>query len=166
MLEKLALRKFLKIIKKNIFSSVPFKILELSNPPSYKNSKTDSTENISFVCFENFKIGWRASVVESHFNKVAKTVGFCNSAQKSKKCMVCSEMCSSRNFEKSPFNKSCRLTVESLNATKNKLLVNFLKGVLKFIENFQEMISNDFPYQKFQTCKLLPSALCVFKLLR
>ena len=74
-----------------VFSSVPFKKLELSNPPTYNNSKTDSTANISFACFQNFKIGLRSSVVESFFPKVTETQGFCNSVQKSNTCMVCSE---------------------------------------------------------------------------
>ena len=42
-----------------------------------------------------------------------------------------------------------RLTVESLSVTKNELIVKFLKGALQFTENFQEVISNGFPYQKF-----------------
>ena len=49
---------------------------------------------------------------------------------------------SSRNFEKSPFKKSCKFTVESLNATKNELLVKYLKGTLKFKEDFEEVISD------------------------
>ena len=85
------MKKVLENYQKNVFSGALFKKLELSNPFTYNNSKTHSTANISFVCFENFKIGWRASVVESLFNKIAGTPRFCNSVQKSKKCMVCSE---------------------------------------------------------------------------
>ena len=77
MLEKLLLRKIWKIIRKNVFSSVPFKKFELSNPPTYNYRKTDSSANVSFVCFENFKIGLRASVVESHLGKATETFGFC-----------------------------------------------------------------------------------------
>ena len=54
-----------------------FKKFELSNPPTYNYAKTDFAEDIFFVCFENFKIGWRASVVESYLNKVTETFGFC-----------------------------------------------------------------------------------------
>ena len=32
------------------------------------------------------------------------------------------------------------------NATKNELLTKFVKGALKLIENFQEMISNGVPF--------------------
>ena len=34
------------------------------------------------------------------------------------------------------------------NSTKNELLTKFLKGALKFTENFVEVISNGVPYQK------------------
>ena len=72
MLEKLLLRKFCKII-----SSVPFKKFELSNRPTYNYRKTDPAAIISFICFENFEIGSRASVVESHLSKVTETFEFC-----------------------------------------------------------------------------------------
>ena len=89
---KTATKKVLEKYQKNVFSSVPFKKVELSKPPTYNNSKIDSTANISFVCFENFQIAWRASVVESLFSKVTETSGFCNSVEKSNTtCMVCSE---------------------------------------------------------------------------
>ena len=74
---KTAVKKVLQNYQKNVFSSVPFKKFELSNPPTYNYRKTDSAANISFVCFENFKIGLRASVVEPHLNKVTETYGFC-----------------------------------------------------------------------------------------
>ena len=54
---KTAVKKVLKNYQKIVFSSVPFKKFELSNPPTYNYAKTDSTANTSFVCFENFKIG-------------------------------------------------------------------------------------------------------------
>ena len=34
------------------------------------------------------------------------------------------------------------------NASKNKLLIKFLKGALKLTENLQEVISNGFPFCK------------------
>ena len=40
------------------------------------------------------------------------------------------------------------------NATENELLTKFLKYVLKLIENFQEIISTEVPYQKFTNCRL------------
>ena len=74
---KTAVKKVLQNYQKNISSSVPFKKFELSNPPTYKYRKTDSAAFISFVCFENLKIGLRASMVESHLSKVPETFGFC-----------------------------------------------------------------------------------------
>ena len=44
-------------ISEKVFSGVPFKKFELSNPPTYNYAKTNSAAYISFVCFENFKIG-------------------------------------------------------------------------------------------------------------
>ena len=82
---KTAIKKVLENFQKKVFSSVAFRKLELSNRPTYNNSKTDSTANISFVCFENFKIAWRSFVVESLFSKVTETSGFYNSAEKSEK---------------------------------------------------------------------------------
>ena len=70
-------KKVLKNYQKNVFSSVRFEKFELFNPPTYSYRKTDSEANISFVCFENFKIGLRASVVQSHLSKVTETFGFC-----------------------------------------------------------------------------------------
>ena len=74
---KTAIKKVLENYQKNVFSSVPFKKFELPNPPTYNHRKTDFAANIFFVFFENFKIGLRASVVESHLSKVAETFGFC-----------------------------------------------------------------------------------------
>ena len=45
--------------------------------------------------------------------------------------------------------QSIELTVQSLYTSKNELLTKCLKGALKPTENFQEMISNEVPYQKF-----------------
>ena len=85
---KTAIKKALKSYQKNVFSSVPFKKLEQYNPSTSNNSKADSTANISFVCFENFKVGLRSSVVESLFSKVTETSESCNSVQKSNTSMV------------------------------------------------------------------------------
>ena len=74
---KTFLKKVLENYQKNVFSSVPFEKFGLSNPSTYNCRKTDSVVNITFVCFENFKIGLRASVVESHLSKVTDTFGFC-----------------------------------------------------------------------------------------
>ena len=74
---KTADTKVLQNYHKNVFSSVPFKKLELSNPPTYNYRKTDSDAIVSFVCYKNFEIGLRASVLESHLSKVTETFGFC-----------------------------------------------------------------------------------------
>ena len=74
---KTAVKKVLENYQGNVFSSVPFKKIELSKPPTCNCRKADSTANISFVCFENFKISLRTSVVEAHLSKVTKTSGFC-----------------------------------------------------------------------------------------
>ena len=58
---KNSLKNVLQNYQKNVLSSIHFKIFELSNPPSYNYRKTDSAANISFVSFENFKIGLRAN---------------------------------------------------------------------------------------------------------
>ena len=49
------------------------------------------------------------------------------------------------------------------NATTNKLLTNFLKGVLKLIEHLQEVVSKRYAIRKIQTYKLQLSTLRVFK---
>ena len=71
------MKNVLENYQKNVFSRVPFKKIELSNPLTYNHGKTDSAANISFACFENFQIGLRAFVVESYLTKVTKTFGFC-----------------------------------------------------------------------------------------
>ena len=73
---KTAVKKVLENYQKTVFISVPFKKFELSNPPTHNYKKNDSAANISFVFFENFEIGLRASVVESHLSKVTETFGF------------------------------------------------------------------------------------------
>ena len=49
------------------------------------------------------------------------------------------------------------------NATRNELLSTFLKGVLKLIENFGEVVSKRFIIRNIQTCKLQFSTFRVFK---
>ena len=79
---KTAVKKVLENYQKNVFTSVPFKKFKLSNPPTYNYRKTDPAANISFFCFENSKIGLRASVVEPHLSKVTETFGFCRKIQR------------------------------------------------------------------------------------
>ena len=68
---KATLKNVLQNYQKNVFSSVHFKIFELSNPPTYNYGKTDSAPNISFVSFENFKISLRTNF---RFSKVGLKV--------------------------------------------------------------------------------------------
>ena len=70
------LKKFWKLILKNVFNSVPFKKLELPIHPFMNMPKTDSTAIVSFVCSEKLQNSWRASVVESRFSKVRETSAF------------------------------------------------------------------------------------------
>ena len=51
------------------------------------------------------------------------------------------------------------------NATRNELLTKFLKGVLKLIENLQELVSKRFIIRNIQTYKLQLPTLRVFKTL-
>ena len=75
--EKTVSKIVLQNYQKNVFSSVPFKKLELSNTPNYNYRKTDFVAIVSIVYFENFEIGLRVSVVESHLSKVTETFRFC-----------------------------------------------------------------------------------------
>ena len=88
---KTAVKKVLENYQKSDFSSIHFKKFEPSKLPTYKYTKTGSTANTCFVCFEDFNIGWRAHVVKLLFSKVTETSGFCNSVEKSNSCMGCSE---------------------------------------------------------------------------
>ena len=77
--------------------------------------KTDSPQVFPLFILRNFKIAGRASVVESHFSKVRETSAFCNSVEKNlTRAWYVPKSGFSRNFEKSPFNRSCRFTVFSL----------------------------------------------------
>ena len=48
------------------------------------------------------------------------------------------------------------------NATKYELLTKFLEGAFKFTENFQEVISNGVPYQKFTDLQTAAFSLVCF----
>ena len=114
-LEKLMLWKFWKIIKKIVFNSVSFKKFELSNRTTYN----DAENSFHRKCF--FCLFWETSkllgerLVESHFSKVRETSTACNSVEKKlTRAWYVPKSDFSRNFEKSPFNRSCRFTVFSL----------------------------------------------------
>ena len=61
------------------------------------------------------------------------------------------------------FNGVVGIQYTVCNATRNELLTKFLKGVLKLIENFQEVVSKRFLIRSIQTYKLRLSALRAFK---
>ena len=52
------------------------------------------------------------------------------------------------------------------NATKNELLTKFHEGSFKFTENFQEVISNGVPYQKFTDLQTAFQPCALWKFLR
>ena len=162
MLEKLLLRKFWKIMKKT--SLVVFLLKNWSCPigPLITIRKL-----ILLQIFPKFVSRILKLVGErlwwNHFlTKQQKLQGFATLSKNLTSAWYVPKSSSSRNLGKSPFNKSCRLTVESLNATKNELLVKFVKGALKFTENFQELISNGFPYQKFTNLQTAAVSLASF----
>ena len=114
-----------KLSKKT--SLVLFLLQNSSSPihPPIATQITDSTANFPLFVPRIFKIAGRASVVESLFSKVTEASAFCNSVEKSTRAWYVPKSSSSRNFEKSPFNRSCRLTDYTVcNATKNELLVS------------------------------------------
>ena len=102
----------------------------------------------------------RASVVESLFSKVTETSVL----------QLCREMhgmfrkVTPLEISRSPlFIGVAGLQYTVCNATRNELLTKFLKGVLKLIENFQEVVSKRFVIRNIQTYKLQLSTLGVFK---
>ena len=101
--------------------------------------KLTSPQALPLFVLRIFKIAGRDLLVESHFSKVTETLqfaicnsAFCNSVEKPNLCDVSKSSCSS-NFEKSSFNRSCRLTVQ---ANKDEHATKFVKGALKLTENF------------------------------
>ena len=60
MLEKLLLRKYWKVIEKNVFSIISFAKFELSNPPTYGYTDNWLYSKFSFVCSENFQNCWES----------------------------------------------------------------------------------------------------------
>ena len=61
------------------------------------------------------------------------------------------------------FIRVARLQYTVCNATWSELLTKFLKGILKLIENFLELVSKWFLIRNIQTYKLQLSAMRVFK---
>ena len=158
MLEKLVLWKFWKITKKTSLVAFLLKNSSCQIHPPITTPKTDFDASVSFVP-RIFKIAGRA-VVESLLSKATETSAFCNSVEKSN--MYIPKRSFSWNFEKSLFNRSCRLWYTVCNATKNELLTKFLNGTLKCTEHLQEMISNGVLYQKFTDLQTAAVSLACF----
>ena len=54
MFGKTVVLKVLENSQKNVLSNVPFKQMDLPNPPIYNHNETGSTANVSCECSENF----------------------------------------------------------------------------------------------------------------
>ena len=126
--------------------------------------KTDSTASVSFCLFQNFQ-----NCVENVCGGINRSNrNFCD-------LQFCREIRHVHAmYRKVAFLETSRsfllagvadLQCTVYNSTKNKLLTKFLKGALKFTENFKEVISNGVLIRKLQTCKLQLSALRVFETL-
>ena len=57
---------------------------------------------------------------------------------------------------------ACLLQYIVCNASKIELLTKFLEGALKLTENFQDVISNGVPYQKFTDLHTAAFSLACF----
>ena len=135
--------KVLEIYQKNIFNSVHFKKFELYNPP---------TSNY-------IGIAGRASVVESLFSKAILSRNLTRAWHFPKRNLEISLLEISRSVLFS--GVTCLQYIVS-NASKIELLTRFFKGALKLTENFQEMISNGVPYQKFPDLQIVAFNLACF----
>ena len=133
----------LEIYLKNIFSSVHFKKFELSNPP---------TSNY-------IGIAWRASVVESLFSKATLSRNLTRAWHVPKRNLEISLLEISRSVL---FSGVTGLWYTVSNATEIELLTKFLKGTLKLTENFQKVISNGVPHQKFPDLQFAAFNLACF----
>ena len=69
---------------------------------------------------------------------------------------------SSRNFEKPLLTRLAGLQYTFCNGTKYELLIKFLEDAFEYTENFQEIISNGVPYQKFTDLQTVAFSLACF----
>ena len=163
MLEKLLLRKVLENYQKNLFSSIPFKKFDLSNPPTF-NYTENSLHRKCFLClFWEFSklLGERLRWNQKQGIRKSCDLQICRKIEHVHGILPKSS--SSKNFEKSSFHRSCRLTLYTVcNATKSDFLLKFLKDALKPLENFQEVISNGVPYQRFTDLQAAAFSLARF----
>ena len=94
-----------------------------------------------------FKIAGRTSVVESSLSKETEIFAFCYSVEKFNSCMVFSEKWPLLEISRGPLLTGVAgLQYTVFNVIKGELPTKFLKGALKLIENFQEVVSNGIPY--------------------
>ena len=131
---------------------------------TYNLLKSDSIANcFLFVFLEFWKLLWER-LRWNHF-LIIQHARFLYSATLPKtpwREMVCFENSSSKDFEKLPFNRSCKLKFYR-NTTKNELLNKFLTGVLKISRKSSLM---EFLFSTFQVHKLESSALRVLQILK
>ena len=81
MFGKTVVLKVLENSQKNVLSKVPFKQIDLPNPPTYKHTETDSTASASCEVPIIFEIVRWASLMDTLFNKVIGEIStFCNIA--------------------------------------------------------------------------------------
>ena len=134
--ENCCFKSFRKFQEKHLYqqsnSSCPICDLKL---------KTDSTGN---VC-EHFQNCWESTQSGINFSKTTGEISAFYNLYLVRSYVPKSS--SASDFKKSPFNRSCRIAVESLHATKNKLLAKCSKGLLKTLENCHEEICNTVPFQ-------------------
>ena len=123
MLEKLLLWKFWKIIRKTSLVAFFLKKFELSNLPTFNYS-----ENwLRRKCFLSMLLEFSKLLWErlwcNQFLIIWKLLCFATPSRNLTRAWYVPKSNSSRNFEKSPFNRICRLTVYSLQRCQ-KLTLN------------------------------------------
>ena len=89
--------------------------------------------------------------MESHLSKVTETLAFCREI--SHVCGISRKVALLEDLKSPLLTRLQDYSIEfepyGLNASKNELLTKSLKVGLKLTENFQEVISDGVPYQKF-----------------
>ena len=86
-------------------------------------------------------------MVESSLSKETEIFAFCYSVEKFNSCMVFSEKWPVLEISRGPLLTGVAgLQYTAFNVIKGELPTKFLKGALKLIENFQEVVSNGIPY--------------------
>ena len=150
-------------VLESVFSSVPFKKFELSNPPTHIYSK-NWLDRKCFLCL--FWVLSKLDVRHLWWNyflvKKQKLLRFATLSRTPTRAWYVPKRSFSRNFQKSPFKRCYRFTVYSLQRYQNELLIKSLKCTLRLTENFKEVISNRVPYQKFTDLQTAAFSLAWF----